>query len=84
VYYELYIKCLLMSGLSQDDFDALLLSCIANIRNRGDKEKAYWKTEHDIILSYTHEQAIAELIKSKKIEEKVRQIDIYIRGISRD
>jgi type II restriction enzyme len=77
-------RCLTTVGFVQSDFDSLLLSCVDSIKNRGDKEKAYWEAERKVILGYSHEQAIRELIKSKKIDEKIRQIDLYIRGINRD
>ena len=81
------------------DFDVEMLTCInkpgwefdnalkdyrKNIVKRGAAEKTYWENERDEIYNLTYEQAITELIKSKKINEKIRQIDLYIRGISRD
>lgn len=81
---EFDTQCLSTVGLSQDSFDNLLHICIHRIINRGYKEKAYWEDERKNILSYSREQAITELIKSKKIDEKIRQIDLYVRGISRD
>jgi len=81
---EFDIHCRSTVGLSQSNFDALLRSCIDNIKSRGDKEKAYWEAKRKAILSYSREQAITELIKSKKIDEKIRQIDFYMRGIARD
>jgi len=77
-------QCTSIVGFEPNNLDAFLISCIERIRNRGNKEKAYWESERKIILSYSHEQAITELIKNKKIDEKIRQIDLYIRGISRD
>ena len=77
-------QCITTADLSQRDFDNVLLSCIESIRSRGDMEKAYWESERELILSYSREEAIAELIKSKKIDEKIRHIDLYIRRISRD
>ncbi|MCL1831918.1 MAG: HindIII family type II restriction endonuclease [Oscillospiraceae bacterium] len=73
---------------NQKDFKVVALSgwrtCIDRTINRGNQEKSYWETEREIISSYSREQAITELIKSKKIDGKIRQIDSYIRGISRD
>ena len=37
-----------------------------------------------LITILSHKQAIAELIKTKKFDEKIRQINLYIRGICRD
>lgn len=69
---------------THNSFDEMLSSCINCIKNRGDMEKYYWEEERRAIYAYSREQAISELIKSKKIEEKIRQIDLFIRGISRD
>jgi len=77
-------NCLSTIGLSQKKFDDFLLSCINNIKIRGHKEKSYLEVERNVILSYSQEQAIKELIKSKNIDGKIRQINSFIRGISRD
>ena len=61
----------------------MLSACIDSIKGRGSEEKAYWETERNSILAYSREQAVKELIKSKKVDEKIRQIDIFIRGISK-
>jgi hypothetical protein len=71
-------------GQTQTEFDKALALYIRNIVLRGKTEKAYWEDERKAIAAYSREKAIAELIKSKKIDEKIRQIDTYIRGISRD
>ena len=81
---EFNAECLSVTGLSQEDFDKSLIDCVSNIKNRGNAEKAYWEKELETIKTYSREKAITELIKSKKIDEKIRQIDLYIRGISRD
>lgn len=77
------IYCLSIVKLPQSDFDSLLSSCISGIKSRGKKEKKYWEAERKTIQSYTKNQAIEELIKAKRIDEKIRQIDHYIRRISR-
>lgn len=69
---------------TQDDFDTAFSTYIHNIAQRGCTEKKYWENEREIINGYSHEKAISELIKSKKIDEKIRQINSYIRGICRD
>ena len=71
-------------GFNINEFDEVLSTCIRYLVERGEKEKEFWEEERKIILSYTHKQAISELIKSKKIDEKIRQIQKYIGGISRD
>lgn len=78
-------KFLLSSiGQTQADFDKALTVRIEDITNRGRTEKSYWENERKVITGYTREQAITELIKAKKIDEKIRQINLYIRGISCD
>ncbi|MDR1616821.1 MAG: HindIII family type II restriction endonuclease [Syntrophomonadaceae bacterium] len=72
------------AGQPQSEFDKALAVCVKNITQRGKAEKAYWEEERKAIAAYTREQAVSELIKSKKIDEKIRQIESYIRGISRD
>jgi len=47
-------------------------------------EKDFWEKEKTAIFSLSREQAINELIKSKKIDEKILQIDQYIRGLRYD
>ena len=71
-------------GQSRMEFERALIDCIDNIRDRGNSEKAYWEDERKVINAYSREQAVAELIKTKKIDEKIRQIDLFIRGVSRD
>lgn len=71
-------------GLTLLDFDRVLALCVKDIARRGEVEKAYWENERKRITTYTREQAISELIKSRKIDERIQQIDAYIRGIQRD
>lgn len=67
--------------LGKGAFDTLLRSQIAQIALRGDEEKGHWLDEMDKISRYSREKAIEELIKSKKINEKILQIDTYVRGL---
>lgn len=48
---------------------------------RATVEKNFWEQEISRIKKLSHGQAINELLKSKKIEEKIRQIDCYIKGL---
>ena len=41
----------------------------------------FWNEEIAQIQEYTKEQAISELIKAKKIREKISQIEAYVRGL---
>lgn len=62
-------------------FDGSLRKQIEIIIRRGEKERSFWMTELEEVKQYSRERAIFELIKSKKIYEKVAQIDTYIRGL---
>ncbi|MCL2499871.1 MAG: HindIII family type II restriction endonuclease [Defluviitaleaceae bacterium] len=72
-----------VTGCMQAEFDKALSTYIQSITKRGKEEKDYWKSERKEIKAYTREKAISELIKAKKIDEKIRQIDSFIKGISR-
>ena len=54
---------------------------VAAVIERGEREKLFWKEEIAQIQEYTKEQAISELIKAKKIREKISQIEAYVRGL---
>jgi len=68
-------------GYSKDDFATLINSQIEIIRQRGSIECSYWENQKSELLSFSREKAIAELLKSKKIDEKILQIEYYIRGL---
>ncbi|MDR0248619.1 MAG: HindIII family type II restriction endonuclease [Oscillospiraceae bacterium] len=68
-------------GLSQMDFDRSLSISIDRIRGRGHSEKTYLEKERGTICSYSREQAVNELIKAKKIDEKIRRIDLYVKEV---
>ena len=59
-------------------FVELMQYCIHQTINRGEVEISYWENEISKIKNYTREQAISELIKCKKINEKIRVIKKYI------
>ncbi|MCL1996210.1 MAG: HindIII family type II restriction endonuclease [Defluviitaleaceae bacterium] len=80
---EFDAACVLLAGASQSDFGKLLDNCIVKFKDRATTEKAYWETERKTIETYSRKQAIDELIKNKKIVEKMQQIDLYIKRISR-
>ncbi|MCL2048085.1 MAG: HindIII family type II restriction endonuclease [Defluviitaleaceae bacterium] len=71
-------------GLPEANFADLLLECIGNTVIRGTRETKYWENEREIILSYSRKQAVEELIKHKKIDEKIRQIDRCVTSSCRD
>ena len=64
------------------DFNDFLSSQINILRLRGDDEKNYWEKEKDRILKFSKKQAIIELISSMKINEKIKQIEVYIDGLN--
>ncbi len=61
-----------------EQFVDLMHYCIQQTINRCEVEISYWESEILKIKNYTREQAINELIKSKKINEKIRVIKKYI------
>lgn len=70
-----------LTGLSKDIFSAQLRTQISTIVERGNQEKLFWQTEIQRVEQYSREEAIAELLKARKIYEKISQIDTYIRGL---
>lgn len=64
--------------ISTDNFLSIMKSCIDKVIRRGESEISYWQIEKSKIEQYTREQAIEELIKSKKINEKIKVIKKYI------
>ena len=68
-------------GIPNEQFVDLMRHCVQQTINRGELEISYWEAEIFKIKSYTREQAINELIKSKKINEKIRVIKKYISAL---
>ena len=60
-----------------DDFEMQLNECKSYILERSNDEIAILKTEIKNIEGYTKEQAIKELIKSRKLNEKIAAILTY-------
>ncbi len=70
------------TGMAKDDYYQLLYhnytkSSIARCKN----EVKYWKREKETVQGYTKEQAVAELIEAKKINEKINTIVTYERKL---
>lgn len=65
-----------------NNFNTFIYNQAIIIKNRGNIEISYWQNEKNNILSYTREKAIDELIKSKKINEKIYQINTFINGLN--
>lgn len=68
-------------NISYENFASILSQQRETIKQRGKKEKYFWETEIENIKQYSRETAINELIKSKKIREKIAKIDDYITGL---
>ncbi|MBQ7168852.1 MAG: HindIII family type II restriction endonuclease [Synergistaceae bacterium] len=62
--------------------DASLKEQVSHITARGVQEKSFWLETVGRIRNYSREQAVNELISSLKINEKLSQIDAFIRSIS--
>ena len=65
-----------------NDFELLLNMQKSTIRERAQTEKAFWENEKKIISAYSKGKAIRELIATKKINEKIKQIDDHIARFS--
>ena len=70
-----------LAGVGTDLFSAALKRRMTEMTSRADREIAFWKDEIRKIESYSREQAIRELIESRKIRQKVSQIDSWIRRL---
>jgi|GEM_PF-558815 len=68
-------------GQNTDRYYHDLTQQILSIKNRAEREKQYWVLEEIKIKNYTHEQAILELLAAKKIDNKIKQIDKYVKGL---
>lgn len=65
------------------DFEKFLKKCCNNISCRAAEETSFGEDEITKISSYTKEQAITELIRTKKINEKIARIRAYVAGIKK-
>lgn len=67
---------------SVSDFELQLNSCRIDICNRGKDELIYLNSEKSVIESLTREEAISELLKSKKLAEKISTIENFVNSLS--
>ncbi|MDO6994981.1 HindIII family type II restriction endonuclease [Brachyspira innocens] len=58
-----------------------LINQINIITNRSIEEKSYLENEINTIKNYTKEQAISKLIKSQKLEDRIKHIDDFIKKV---
>lgn len=71
------------AGMTKKDFLSLLGDYKNIIINRGEIEIEYWNDCIVEIKRYTREEAIEELIKAKKLYEKISVISTYIEKLKR-
>ena len=74
-------EVLAVTGLDSSVFSAQLSAQIKTITERGNLEKSLLEEEIKKIKQFSREKAIEELIKDKKLNEKIEQIDKYIRRL---
>lgn len=65
-------------GVTNSEFIAQLNALKTTIITRGSKELEYCEKRIEEIKKYTYEQAIKELIKETKLEEKISVINSYL------
>lgn len=70
-------------GMSESDFLSLLNEYKNIIVDRGEFEIKYWNDCITVITKYTREEAIEELIKAKKLYEKISVIRAYIEKLKK-
>lgn len=70
-------------GISNSDYGRLLDKYKHLIVYRGKTEIAYWNGCIDEIKKYTKEKAIEELIKARKLQEKISAISSYIDKLNK-
>ena len=71
------------AGMSDTEYKKILEDYKNTIIYRGRVEIDYWNERIEEIKKYTREKAIEELIKAKKLEEKISVIATYINKLSR-
>ncbi len=78
-----YINQMLCDRISVpiQKFNEQLDVCKDIIRNRGNYELGYLNTEKEAITTLTKEEAIAELLKSKKVLERISTIKKFVSSL---
>ena len=62
-------------------FNEQLDICKDIIRNRGNYELEYLNSEKEAITTLTRDEAIAELLKSKKVLERISTIEKFVSSL---
>lgn len=70
-------------GISEADYREMLNGYKKSILDRGKIEIAYWTDYIEEIREYSREKAVEELIKAKKLREKINAISQYIEKLNR-
>jgi len=71
-------------GFSEKEYAASVNIHKSIILQRSLTERISLENMRSTILCYSRDQAISELIKAKKIDEKIKQIDQFVRGLRLD
>lgn len=71
------------AGMQLDALRESLKADVCAICLRAEFEKAHLNTEKSTIESYSREQAIEELLKAKKINQRIQKIESYIGGLGK-
>lgn len=66
------------------DFKSTLQKQVSIIIQRAKYEEAYWHSEAESIYGLSREQAITELLKARKIAEKIEHIKAYVERVTHD
>lgn len=64
-----------------ENFNEQLKICKEIIRNRGNYELEYLNTEKEAITTLTRDEAINELLKSKKVLERISTIEKFVSSL---
>lgn len=70
-------------GISDLEYEKALDKYKSLISNRGKEEIMYWNGCIEEIHGYTKEKAIEELIRAKKIYEKINAISSYVKKLNK-
>lgn len=70
-------------GCSNSEMQTMIDGCKKSIIERGSQEISFWKSKINDIQKLTRTQAINELIKALKLNEKIEMISKYIDRLSK-
>lgn len=71
------------ANINQRKFNDIMSECRKELINQCKVEMQYWKSEIQRIKSYSHEQAIDELINAMKLQQKIDTINQYIARLQK-